>query len=77
MAVTTGEISETIKSEVISAFSTNLPKLQLVETIVTLEENLGTVQVEVLYLLPSREQNSVTVGLATIDPNAPFEERLL
>jgi phage baseplate assembly protein W len=71
------EISETIKSEVISAFSTNLPKLQLVETIVTLEENLGTVQVEVLYLLPSREQNSVTVGLATIDPNAPFEERLL
>jgi phage baseplate assembly protein W len=71
------EISEKVKSEVRRAFSTNLPTLELVETIVTLEETIGTVYVEVLYLLPSKEQNAVVIGLATISPNSPFEERPL
>jgi phage baseplate assembly protein W len=71
------EISEKISSEVRSAFSINLPTLELVETIVTLEEAIGTVYVEVSYLLPSKEQNAVTIGLATISPSLPFEERLL
>jgi phage baseplate assembly protein W len=70
-------VAETIKEEVNQAFFNNLPELELDETIVVIDEALGTVNAEIKYFLPNRDQTAITIGIARINPNQPLEEELL
>jgi phage baseplate assembly protein W len=70
-------VSELIQNEVAKVFENNLVELELDETVVTIDEQAGTVYAEVLYFLPNKEQTSVTIGIASISPDAPIQEELL
>jgi PleD family two-component response regulator len=70
-------VSEVIEEEVNQAFFNSLPELELEETIVVIDELLGTVNAEIKYFLPSKEQTAITIGIAQISPNQPLEEELL
>jgi phage baseplate assembly protein W len=69
-------VAENIKEEVNQAFINSLPELELEETIVVIDEALGTVTAEVKYLLPNRDQTAITIGIARINPDQPLEEEL-
>lgn len=71
-----GFVAENIKEEVSQAFINSLPELELEETIVVIDEALGTVNAEVKYLLPNKDQTAITIGIARINPNLPLEEEL-
>jgi hypothetical protein len=43
---------------------------------VVIDELLGTVNAEIKYFLPSKEQTAITIGIAQISPNEPLEEEL-
>jgi phage baseplate assembly protein W len=70
-------VSEVIKEEVNQAFFNNLPELELDETIVIIDEDLGIVNAEIKYFLPNKDQTAITIGIARISPNQPLEEELL
>jgi phage baseplate assembly protein W len=70
-------VSEVIEEEVNQAFFNSLPELELEETIVVIDELLGIVNAEIKYFLPSKEQTTITIGIAQISPNQPLEEELL
>jgi phage baseplate assembly protein W len=69
-------VSDNIKEQVTQAFFNYLPELELDETIVVIDEALGVVTAEIKYLLPSKEQTDITIGIARINPNRPLEEEL-
>jgi phage baseplate assembly protein W len=69
-------VSKVIEEEVNQAFFNSLPELELEETIVVIDELLGTVNAEIKYFLPSKEQTAITIGIAQISPNEPLEEEL-
>ena len=69
-------VAENIKEEVNQAFINSLPELELEETIVVIDEALGTVNAEVKYLLPNKDQTAITIGIARINPDQPLEEEL-
>jgi phage baseplate assembly protein W len=58
-------------------FNTYLSPLELEEVQVTLDDLNGTFYIDVLYLLPNKEQTSVSIGLATISQDTPIIEELL
>jgi hypothetical protein len=62
--------------DVTQAFFTYLPQLELEETVVFIDESLGVVTAEINYLLPSKEQTVITIGIARINPDQPLEEEL-
>jgi phage baseplate assembly protein W len=72
----TSLVSEVIKEEVNQAFFNNLPELELDETIVVIDEAFGTVNAEIKYFLPNKDETSITIGIARINPNQPLEEEL-
>jgi len=69
-------VADNITEQVTQAFFNYLPELELDETIVVIDEALGVVTAEIKYLLPSREQTAITIGIARINPNRPLEEEL-
>lgn len=66
-----------IEEEVETAFIRDLPTLELESVIATYEESTGVVSAEVSYFLPSKEQTSVVIGIATLLNNNPIQEELL
>jgi phage baseplate assembly protein W len=70
-------VAEVIEEEVNQAFFNSLPELELEETIVVIDELVGTVNAEIKYFLPNKEQTAITIGIAQISPNQPLEEELL
>lgn len=70
-------MAELIQNEVARVFEVQLPSLELDETIVTIDESEGTVYAEVRYFLPNKDQDSITIGIASINPDSPIQEELL
>jgi phage baseplate assembly protein W len=66
-----------IEEEVETAFIRDLPTLELESVIATYEESTGVLSAEVSYFLPSKEQTSVVIGIATLLNNNPIQEELL
>lgn len=66
--------SELIESEVQSAFETRLSLLQLNNVEVIMDRVSNTANVEVLYTLPTNMQDTISVGVAFIGPNAAIIE---
>jgi phage baseplate assembly protein W len=66
-----------IEEEVETAFIRDLPTLELESVIAAYDESTGVVSAEVSYFLPSKEQTSVVIGIATLLNNNPIQEELL
>lgn len=57
-------------------FNTFLDPLELQDVLITLDDLNGTFYVDIMYLLPNKEQTSVSIGVATISPDNPITEEL-
>ena len=66
-----------IEEEVETAFIRDLPTLELESVVAAYDEFTGVVSAEVSYFLPSKEQTSVVIGIATLLNNSPIKEELL
>lgn len=66
-----------IEPEIAKVFDRDLPELELDEVLITIEEFVGTIYAEILYFLPNKDQTSVSIGIASINPNSPIQEELI
>jgi phage baseplate assembly protein W len=73
----TQRMEEVIPVEVQKAFSTYLPALTLVDTIINTDPTNGSVYLDIVYGLPNDEQTNTVVALVAIaGKNPPVEEYL-
>jgi phage baseplate assembly protein W len=72
-----GTATSAIEEEVETAFIRDLPTLELESVTATYDESTGVVSAEIGYFLPSKEQTSVVIGIATLSNTSPLKEELL
>lgn len=73
----TQRMEEVIPVEVEKAFTTYLPALTLVDTIITSDPENGSIYVDVVYGLPNDEQTNTVVALVAVaGKNPPVQENL-
>jgi phage baseplate assembly protein W len=68
---------EIVREQVETAFIRDLPTLELISVVATYQASEDTIYAEITYSLPSKEQTSVVIGIATLSSNNPIEEELL
>lgn len=70
-------VIDAVNSDVGSAFSKYLPTLGLTEVLINYDDFDNVTTVEILYTLPDETQQSVTIGIASIDGNKIISEVIL
>jgi phage baseplate assembly protein W len=74
---TVSSTSDVIKKEISRVFHEQFPLLELTSVDTTFDETLNSLTINVIYLLPNKDQAVTEVGIITVsDTNAPFEEIL-
>jgi phage baseplate assembly protein W len=66
-----------IEEEVEVAFTRDLPLLSLQSVETSYSSQVDTIYAEVSYLLPNKDQTSISIGIARISTNKPIVEELL
>lgn len=71
----TSEDADTlIRQEIELAFDRDLPLLKLEDVVTSYNEGSGALNVEVTYLLPNRQIETVVLGFAVLSGNDPITE---
>lgn len=70
-------VIDAINSDVGAAFSKYLTTLGLDEVLVNYDESENIISLEIIYSLPDNTQQSVTIGIASIDGNKIISEVIL
>jgi phage baseplate assembly protein W len=73
---TVTEMEGVVRREVERVFTSQFPLLTLVEVAPTFDTKTSTINVEVFYSLPNKDEVSVSVGLVQIRPDEPLVEEL-
>ena len=73
---TVSDMEAVIIREISRVFSSQFPLLTLNEVTPIFDVKTSTINVQVLYNLPNKDQTSVSVGLARINPDEPIIEEL-
>lgn len=70
-------VEETIRSEISRAFSKYLSALTLSDVFITFDDRQTLLEVDVQYTLPTGEESSTVIGIASLNNNDPIREDLL
>jgi len=74
---TISSTTDVVTKEVSRVFHEQFPLLEITSIDPIFDENVNSLTVTVVYLLPNKEQATTEVGIVTVsDTNAPFEEIL-
>jgi phage baseplate assembly protein W len=74
---TVSATTDIVKKEVGRVFHEQFPLLEVTNTDVTFNEFTNELTINIIYLLPNKQESTTQVGVVTIsDTNAPFEELL-
>ena len=74
---TVSSTSDVVKKEISRVFHEQFPLLELISVDAAFNETLNSLTINVIYLLPNKDQAVTEVGTITVsDTNAPFEEIL-
>ncbi len=70
-------VEETLRKDITTLFANELPLLILNDLTISFDQATSTVTAEVNYTIPNQTEQSLTVGLVTINGiNPPYEENL-
>lgn len=70
-------VEETIRSEISRAFSKYLSSLTLSDVFITFDDRQTLLEVDVQYTLPTGEESSTVIGIASLNTTDPIREDFL